>query len=112
MRVGWSAYLIPFLFALSPALLLKGSADVVILSAVTALLGVMMGSVAVVGFLFAPIGGVMRIVYMAVGLALLIPADAFDGAVPLNLAAILAAVALIAFDWRRGRAGPGRAMVV
>ena len=112
VRVGWSAYLIPFLFALSPALLLKGSADVVILSAVTALLGVMMGSVAVVGFLFAPIGGIMRIVYMAVGLALLIPADAFEGAVPLNLAAILAAVALIAFDWRRGRAGQGRAMVV
>ena len=112
VRVGWSAYLIPFLFALSPALLLKGSADVVILSAVTALLGVMMGSVAVVGFLFAPIGGVMRIVYMAVGLALLIPADAFEGAVPLNLAAILAAVALIAFDWRRGRAGQGRAVAV
>lgn len=110
VRVGWSAYLIPFLFALSPALLLKGSPDIVILSAVTALLGVMMGSVAVVGFLFAPIGGLMRLVYMVVGLALLVPADAFAGAVPLNYAAIAVAAVLIVVDWRRGRAGQGRAL--
>lgn len=104
VRVGWSAYLIPFLFALSPALLLKGSPDIVILSAVTAILGVMMGSVAVVGYLFAPIGPAMRLVYMAVGLALLVPADVFAGAVALNLVAIVAALGLIFFEWRRGRA--------
>jgi TRAP-type uncharacterized transport system fused permease subunit len=108
VRIGWSAYLIPFLFALSPALLLQGSPGVVILSAVTALLGVMMGSVAMVGFLFAPIGWAMRILYMCVGLALLIPADAFNGAVELNLVAIVVALALIFFDWRRGRAGQGK----
>jgi TRAP transporter 4TM/12TM fusion protein len=108
VRVGWSAYIIPFLFALSPSLLLEGSPVVVILSAVTALLGVMLGSVAVVGFLFAPIGAALRLVYMLVGLALLIPADAFDGAIELNLAAIVAAAALIAIDWRRGRAAQAR----
>lgn len=112
VRVGWSAYLIPFLFALSPSLLLEGSPGVVILSAVTALLGVMMGSVAVVGFLFSPIGGALRLVYMLVGLALLTPADAFAGAVELNFGAIAAAVALIVFDWRRGRAGQGRTVEV
>jgi TRAP-type uncharacterized transport system fused permease subunit len=111
VRVGWSAYLIPFLFALSPALLLQGSPGVVILSAVTALLGVMMGSVAMVGFLFAPIGWAMRILYMMVGLALLIPADAFNGAVEVNLVAIVVALALIVFDWRRGRAGQGKTVV-
>jgi TRAP transporter 4TM/12TM fusion protein len=108
VRIGWSAYLIPFLFALSPSLLLQGSPEVVILSAVTALLGVMMGSVAMVGFLFAPIGWAMRVLYMGVGLALLIPADAFNGAVELNLVAIVVALALIVFDWRRGRARQGK----
>lgn len=103
VRIGWSAYLIPFLFALSPALLLKGSPDVVILSAVTAILGVMMGSVAMVGFLFAPIGAPMRVFYMLVGLALLVPADAFAGAYALNIAAIAVACGLIWFDWSRGR---------
>ncbi|MDB5597104.1 MAG: transporter, fusion protein [Hyphomicrobiales bacterium] len=103
VRVGWSAYLIPFLFALSPALLLKGSPEIVILSAATAILGVMMGSVAIVGFLFAPIAAWLRLVYMAVGLALLIPADAFPGAMPLNLVAIVAALALIFFDRTRAK---------
>jgi TRAP transporter 4TM/12TM fusion protein len=103
VRVGWSAYLIPFLFALSPALLLKGPPEIVILSAATAILGVMMGSVAIVGFLFAPIAAWLRLVYMAVGLALLIPADAFPGAMPLNLVAIVAALALIFFDRTRAR---------
>ncbi|MDB5650207.1 MAG: transporter fusion protein [Hyphomicrobiales bacterium] len=103
VRVGWSAYLIPFLFALSPALLLKGAPGIVILSASTAILGVMMGSVAMVGFLFAPIAAWLRVVYMAVGLALLVPADAFHGAMPLNLGAIVAALALIFFDWTRAK---------
>jgi hypothetical protein len=53
----------------------------------------------------------MRILYMMVGLALLIPADAFNGAVEVNLVAIVVALALIVFDWRRGRAGQGKTVV-
>jgi TRAP transporter 4TM/12TM fusion protein len=109
MRVGWSAYLIPFLFALSPSLLLQGPVHIIVLSAVTAFLGVTMGSVAVVGFLFSPVSTPLRFIYMAVGLALLIPADAFAGALSMNLLAIVLAVSLIGFDWMRSR---GRAAAV
>ncbi|MDO9441064.1 MAG: TRAP transporter fused permease subunit [Beijerinckiaceae bacterium] len=103
MRVGWSAYIIPFLFALSPSLLMQGPVHIIILSAVTAILGVTMGSVAVVGFLFSPVATPMRFVYMLVGLALLIPADAFAGAFTMNVVAIAVAVGLIGLDWMRNR---------
>jgi TRAP-type uncharacterized transport system fused permease subunit len=102
-RVGWSAYIVPFLFALSPQLILRGNAVEVTISAVTALLGIFMGSMAVVGYMQAPIPPAWRTGYLAIGLLLLFPIDLFPGAGLANLAGVLLAAAAITYEVMRAR---------
>ncbi|HEX6980859.1 MAG TPA: TRAP transporter fused permease subunit [Alphaproteobacteria bacterium] len=103
VRVGWCAYLVPFLFALSPALILDGDPLSVALSTVTALLGVFMGAVAVVGHLTIAISPLVRLIYGALALMLLIPTDAFDGALLANVVALVGACVGIAREVALGR---------
>lgn len=79
-RIGWCAYFIPFLFAFSPRLLMVGEVWQVIEAAVTASLGVYLGSAAVVGYLRGPLSRPARLVCAVVAAALLIPLDLFAGA--------------------------------
>jgi TRAP-type uncharacterized transport system fused permease subunit len=103
-RVGWSAYIVPFLFALSPQLILRGNPIEVTISAVTALLGVYMGSMAMVGYMQTAVAPPMRVLYLAVGILLLFPVDLFPGAGVANIVGFVAAVAAIAWETMRGRA--------
>jgi TRAP transporter 4TM/12TM fusion protein len=80
-RFGWSAYVVPFLFVLSPTLLLIGPADAVALAIVTATLGIWLVSIGMIGFFMRPMGAGLRAAFMASGLLALIPAGAFPGAV-------------------------------
>lgn len=73
MRLAWVAYIIPFLFAFSPELLLGGTAAGAAAAALTALLGTTAISIAAVGYARAPIGLLMRAVYLCLGAALLMP---------------------------------------
>ena len=65
MRFGWLAFVIPFLFIASPSLLMEGTAVEVGLAFVTALGGVWLVSVGLMGHLFRSIGAVFRILYVA-----------------------------------------------
>ena len=49
VRLGWIAYIIPFVFVLSPALLGQGSAFQIIEASVTAAIGVWVGSCGLIG---------------------------------------------------------------
>ena len=73
MRFGWTAYIIPFLFVFSPALLLIGDPVDIVLAVVTAVIGVYAISVAFVGWLHGPAGPVRRILIGLAGMALLLP---------------------------------------
>jgi TRAP transporter 4TM/12TM fusion protein len=95
-RVGWCSYVIPFLFALSPTLLMQGTPFQIVASVVTALLGVLLGTAAVVGYLRGALTLPTRLIYAAVGLALLMPLDAFAGAGWMNIVAFAAGGALAA----------------
>jgi TRAP transporter 4TM/12TM fusion protein len=50
VRIAWPAYLIPFLFAVSPALIFDGPLPVVIMTTVKALVGVFAVTAGIVGF--------------------------------------------------------------
>jgi TRAP transporter 4TM/12TM fusion protein len=108
-RVGWCSYIIPFLFALSPTLLMEGTPFDIVASVATALLGVLLGTAAVVGYLRDALTVAMRMMYAGVGLILLIPVDAFAGAGWINLAAFAAGIALVVYD-SFGRAALKRAV--
>ncbi|HEX4927259.1 MAG TPA: TRAP transporter fused permease subunit [Burkholderiales bacterium] len=92
-RFGWSAFVVPFLFVLSPTLLLIGPADEVALAVVTAALGIWLASIGVVGFFMRALDARMRVAFAFAGLMALIPASAFPGAVYTDvIGAVLGAV--------------------
>jgi TRAP transporter 4TM/12TM fusion protein len=66
VRLGIIAYVVPFVFALSPSLILLGSLGDILLTVTSALLGTMFLSVAFVGYLFDRLG-VLKRVWFAVG---------------------------------------------
>lgn len=73
MRYGWTAYVIPFLFVLSPTLILKGEPLHIAIDVVTAAVGVYLISAAAVGWLQAPLSSVARLALILAGVALLVP---------------------------------------
>jgi TRAP transporter 4TM/12TM fusion protein len=98
VRFGWSAYIVPFLFVMSPNLLLQGQAADVLLAAATAMMGVYLVSVAVAGFMTRPIGLALRIAFAASGLAMMVPANAFAGAIWTDVAGFIVGAGLIASE--------------
>jgi TRAP transporter 4TM/12TM fusion protein len=98
MRFGWSAYIVPFLFVMSPTLLMQGSAIDVGLAVATAMMGVYLVSVAVAGFMTRPIGPLLRVAFAASGLAMMVPANAFAGAIWTDLAGVVVGIALLASE--------------
>jgi TRAP transporter 4TM/12TM fusion protein len=95
-RFGWSAFVVPFLFVLSPTLLLIGPADAVALAIVTATLGIWLVSIGMIGFFMRPLGPLMRGLFGFAGLMALIPAGAFPGAVVTDIVGAALGVVLIA----------------
>ncbi|MBV6657410.1 MAG: TRAP transporter fused permease subunit [Devosiaceae bacterium] len=73
MRYGWTAYVIPFLFVLSPTLILKGEPIHVAIDVLTACVGVYMISASAVGWLNATLSLITRAVFTVAGIALLTP---------------------------------------
>ncbi|HWP34938.1 MAG TPA: TRAP transporter fused permease subunit, partial [Thermodesulfobacteriota bacterium] len=101
MRIGWCAYLVPFLFVGSRHLLMDGSALGVLGSLATAALGVVVGSIGVAGYFRGRLPWWRRLAFLAAGVALLVPLDFFAHALALNLAGAAAAGLLLAAERRR-----------
>jgi TRAP-type uncharacterized transport system fused permease subunit len=102
-RIGWAAYIVPFLFAVSPSLLMNGDPLTIVWSVVTAALGIWMGTIGVVGYYSAPIGVLRRILFVAAGVLLLIPSDAFRGAALADVAGLLLGGPLLVREMFRRR---------
>ncbi len=101
MRIGWCAYFIPFLFAFSPQLLMQGSIIDIVAITLTATFGIFMVTAAIVGTLRGPLKTPLRALCALAGLALILPASAFAGAIVVNLVGGLIACAVIAQETLR-----------
>jgi TRAP transporter 4TM/12TM fusion protein len=95
VRIGWTALVVPVMFVMSPNLILQGTVFNALLAVVTAVAGVWLATAGLMGYLFGPFGIGMRIAYGSVGIALLIPAQSFDGAGWLEIAGVIGAILLI-----------------
>jgi TRAP-type uncharacterized transport system fused permease subunit len=95
---GWTAFVVPFLFVLSPQLLLQGAPWAVALAAATAMAGVWLVSIAVTGYFLRPLAAGRRLAFAAAGLLALIPAGAFPGAIYTDVAGMLAGLGLIGYE--------------
>jgi TRAP-type uncharacterized transport system fused permease subunit len=102
--VGWSTFILPFLFVLTPSLLMDGSWTEIALNFSRVTFGIWLGTIAAVGFGLAPVNKAMRFAYAAAALAVVLPPAAFEGAIVINVAGVTAAAALLAAGWAQGRA--------
>jgi TRAP transporter 4TM/12TM fusion protein len=108
--VGWSTFILPFLFVLTPSLLMDGTWIEIVLNFSRVIFGIWLGTMGAVGFALAPLGRIGRLLYAAASIAVVLPPESFQGAILINAAGITAAVILLALDWfRRKQAKPTEA---
>ena len=72
MKLGWVAYIVPFLFVASPPMLMIGDSTAIIVTFIAATIGVFYVTVAVVGYFACTLGTVTRILAALAGFALFI----------------------------------------
>ncbi len=100
--VGWSTFVLPFLFVLTPSLLMDGPAYLIVWNFVRVLFGLFVGTAAIVGFALAPlVGADARVLYGVVALPIVLPPETFTGGHYVNFIGIAAGIALLTFDHLR-----------
>jgi TRAP transporter 4TM/12TM fusion protein len=103
MRFGWAAFVVTFLFVYSPTLLMIGNLFDVTLAVITAILGVWLVAIGVVGDFVRPLGFLQRFGFSVFGLLALIPADTFPGAVWTDVVGVLGGIGLLWWEVARRR---------
>ena len=102
--VGWSTFILPFLFVLTPSLLMDGPSYLIVWNFARVLLALFVGTAAIVGFALAPLTTAGRVLYGVAAALVALPPEAIPGGTIVNLVGIAAAVALLGFDrMRRGK---------
>jgi TRAP transporter 4TM/12TM fusion protein len=97
IRLAIAAYIVPFIFAYHPALLLQGSFFEVLEAVVTALIGIGLIAIAVEGYLFRPLGWLKRVLLSGGGLLSLIPGWKTD------LLGLAIALPIVFWEWKAYR---------
>ncbi|NQV57520.1 MAG: TRAP transporter fused permease subunit [Rhodospirillales bacterium] len=99
MRFGWFAYLVPFLFLIAPELLMQGEWFKIIYVSIMSFIGIWYVSIGFAGHFGRPIGVVARILVVAAGIAVLVPANAFEFSLLIDLAGLAIGAAIIGREW-------------
>jgi len=94
IRLAIAAYIVPFIFAYHPALLLQGTFLEVLEAVVTALIGIGLVAISVEGYLFRPLGWIKRILICGGGILSLIPGWRTD------LLGLAIALPVVFWEWR------------
>ena len=103
--VGWSTFILPFLFVLTPSLLMDGPSYLIVWNFVRILFALFVGTAAIVGYaLDAAVGSSVRLLYGVVALPIALPPESFTGGYTINFIGIGAGIALLVFDHLRRRA--------
>jgi len=103
-RIGWAAYIVPFLFVVSPSLLMHGHPLVIAWAVLTAGIGIWLGTLGVVGFFYREIPPWQRALFIVAGVLALIPADMFRGAWLTDVAGLALGGTLLAREFARRKA--------
>jgi TRAP transporter 4TM/12TM fusion protein len=103
MALGWSVFLVPFMFVFSGTLLLQGDLLPILLDVATAGAAIWIISAGVIGYSFRHLDMVDRAIYFIAGASLLLPAASFPAAPWINIAGTAVAAALFVREWLRRR---------
>jgi TRAP-type uncharacterized transport system fused permease subunit len=104
--VGWSTFVLPFLFVLTPSLLMDGPTYLIVWNFVRILFALFVGTAAIVGFALTPLSTMWRFVYGILSLPIALPPEAVTGGYTINFIGIAAGIALLAFHHLQRRNGP------
>jgi len=102
MRLGWSIYVLPFIFVVQPALLMQGSAADVVVVTIRSILGIYLITAAMVGFMATRLNLAQRGLFTLVGVPLLLPIAILPGGAYAAAASTAIGLVLIALQFRRG----------
>jgi TRAP transporter 4TM/12TM fusion protein len=79
VRIGWAKFVLPFMFVLSPTLLMRGTALQVVTDAITAWCGIYFVTIAIIGYYRRPVSMVNRAIFMVCGAAAIVPSVTLYG---------------------------------
>ncbi|MET0922522.1 MAG: TRAP transporter fused permease subunit [Xanthobacteraceae bacterium] len=99
--VGWSTFILPFLFVLTPSLLMDGPTHLIVWNFLRILFGLFVGTAGIVGFALAPLSLPARLLYGLLSLPIVLPPESFAGGHYVNFAGIAAGIALLGVDHLR-----------
>jgi TRAP-type uncharacterized transport system fused permease subunit len=102
MRFGWLAFVIPFLFVISPTLLMRGNPLLVAFNFFTAIIGTCLVSMAVIGYFSHRLPVLDRLIFAVGGLSALFPATGLGFSLLVNIIGLVIAVFIFGreFLWR------------
>jgi len=103
MRFGWSAYIVPFLFVYSPAILMKGSWWDIAVVTLTSLTGIWLVCAAMTGYFTRLLNIQKRIAFVAAGVMLLSPHQVSEFMLWVNITGAALGAALVALELKSGR---------
>ena len=103
--VGWSTFILPFLFVLTPSLLMDGPTYLIVWNFVRILFALFVGTAAIVGYALTPLTMSWRWVYGILALPIALPPEAVTGGYTINFIGIAGGIAVLVFEHlRRKRA--------
>jgi TRAP transporter 4TM/12TM fusion protein len=97
IKLGIGAYIVPFLFAYHPSLLLQGDLIEIIHAVMTAMIGISLMAIGVEGFLFRKLNWFKRIFLTLGGLGCMIPGWRSD------LIGLVIGIPIIVWEWKANR---------
>jgi TRAP-type uncharacterized transport system fused permease subunit len=103
VRVGWLAYVIPFVFVFSPGITMNGSAALIAQSVTMLVGGIFLVSVAMTGYLRRRLGQGGRAIALLSGCALCVPAELYGQATFVVMGAAILGAAFVGFEVARFR---------
>jgi TRAP transporter 4TM/12TM fusion protein len=101
--VGWSTFVLPFLFVLTPSLLMDGPTYLIVWNFVRILFALFIGTAGIVGYALTPLSTPARLIYGLVSLPIALPPESFTGGYTINFIGIAAGIALLVIDHLRRR---------
>ncbi len=107
--VGWSTFVLPFLFVLTPSLLMDGPTHLIVWNFARIIFGLYVGTAAILGFALAPLSIPWRAMYAVAACLILLPPDPFGmTGHMINVVGIGISIALLIVEHVRRRAAAPR----
>ncbi|OGP65910.1 MAG: hypothetical protein A2169_14605 [Deltaproteobacteria bacterium RBG_13_47_9] len=97
IKLGIAAYIIPFLFAYHPSLLLQGNILEIIHAVLTAVIGISLIAIGAEGFLFRKLNWVKRVFLILGGLGCMIPGWSSD------VIGLVIGIPIILWEWKKNQ---------